>query len=117
MTSPLARVAVPLPLEPLTYEVPPALREQAVPGARVRVRVGRRRLTGVVVERTAEAPEGIALRPLEEVLDREPVYPEELLGLARFTADYYRAPLGEVLRTMLPGDLPPWGHQRVRLTP
>lgn len=113
----LVRVAVPLPLpEPLTYEVPPAMRHHARPGSRVRVRVGPRRLTGVVVEPTSEAPEGVTLRPLEEILDREPVFPPDLLDLARFTASYYRASLGEVLRTMLPADLPPWGHQRVRLT-
>lgn len=112
-----ARVAVPLPLpDPLTYEVPAAFDRLAAPGARVRVRVGPRRVTGVVVERTAESPDGVSLRALEEVLDREPAFPEDLLELARFTADYYRAPLGEVLRGMLPGDLPPWGHQRVRLT-
>jgi primosomal protein N' (replication factor Y) len=113
----LARVAVPLPLpEPLTYEVPASLRPVVRPGARVRVRVANRRLTGVVVELTDQAPEGIKLRPLDEVLDREPVFPPDLLELARFTATYYRASLGEVLRTMLPSDLPPWGHQRVRLT-
>ncbi|MFP3939916.1 MAG: primosomal protein N' [Thermoanaerobaculia bacterium] len=111
------RVAVPLPLpDPLTYQVPPAFDGLAAPGARVRVRVGPRRVTGVVVERTGEAPDGVSLRPLEDVLDREPAFPADLLDLARFTADYYRAPLGEVLRGMLPGDLPPWGHQRVRLT-
>jgi primosomal protein N' (replication factor Y) len=113
----LARIAVPLPLpEPLTYEIPPALAAHALPGVRARVRVGPRRLVGVIVERTEEAPAGVTLRPIDELLDREPVFPPELLELARFTAEYYRAPLGEVLRGMLPGDLPPWGHQRVRLT-
>ncbi len=112
-----ARVAVPLPLpEPLTYAVPPALDPLAVPGSRVRVRVGPRRLVGFVVARTSEAPEGVTLRLLEEVLDREPVVPPDLLDLAGFVARYYRAPLGEVLRGMLPSDLPPWGHQRIRLT-
>ncbi len=116
-TPPHARVAVPLPLpEPLTYAVPPALDPLAVPGSRVRVRVGPRRLVGFVVERTEESPDGVSLRPLEEVLDREPVFPPDLLELAEFVARYYRAPLGEVLRGMLPSDLPPWGHQRVRLT-
>jgi primosomal protein N' (replication factor Y) (superfamily II helicase) len=112
----LVEVAVPIPLPPLTYQVPPAFRHLAVPGARARVRVGPRRLTGVIVGRPEEPPEGVKLRPLEEVLDREPAFPADLLDLARFTADYYRAPLGEVLRGMLPGDLPPWGHQKVRLT-
>ena len=31
--------------------------------------------------------------------------PPDLLELARFTADYYLAPLGEVVRSMLPSDL------------
>ncbi len=114
---PHARVAVPLPLpEPLTYAVPPELDPLAVPGSRVRVRVGPRRLVGFVLSRTTEAPAGVSLRPVEEVLDREPVFTPELLELAAFVARYYRAPPGEVLRGMLPSDLPPWGHQRVRLS-
>jgi len=36
------------------------------------------------------------------VLDPEPVLDELLLRLARWIADYYLAPLGEVCRTMLP---------------
>ena len=113
----VAEVAVPLPVPgPLAYAVPPDLESQVVPGVRVRVRVGRRRLTGLVVGRPAAAPEGIELRPLEAVLDREPVLDASLLELAAFVADYYLAPLGEVVRGMLPADLPPWGDRRVWLT-
>jgi primosomal protein N' (replication factor Y) len=110
-------VALPLPLpDPLTYEVPAGLAPLAVPGTRARVRVGKRRLTGVIVAVRDSPPEGINLRPIEEILDAEPVMPPDLLELARFTADYYLAPLGEVVRTMLPSDLPPWGDRRVWLT-
>ena len=118
MPDPLfADVAVPLPLpEPLTYEVPPAYAPLAVPGVRARVRVGKRRLTGVIVAVHDRRPEGIDLRPVEEIVDVEPVLPPDLLDLARFTANYYMAPLGEVVRTMLPSDLPPWGDRRVWLT-
>ena len=112
----LVEIAVPIPLPPLTYTVPPAFEHLAVPGARARVRVGPRKLIGVIVGHPAQPPEGVKLRPLDEVVDREPAFPLDLLELARFTAEYYRAPLGEVLRGMLPGDLPPWGHQKVRLT-
>ncbi|HTQ79302.1 MAG TPA: primosomal protein N' [Thermoanaerobaculia bacterium] len=111
-----ADVAVPVPLPPLTYEVPDTLRPLAARGVRVRVRVGPRRLTGVVVDLHDRRPEGVSLRPLEEVLDLQPVVPEDLLELARFVADYYFSPLGEVLQAMLPGHLPPWGGRKVWLT-
>jgi primosomal protein N' (replication factor Y) len=112
-----AEVALPVPLPlPLVYAVPPGCRAAAVPGVRVRVPMGKRRLIGIVVGRQEEAPAGIAVRWLEAVLDREPVLGADLLELARFTADYYLAPLGEVLRSMLPADLEPWGDRRVWLT-
>ena len=112
-----AAVAVPLPLpQPLTYAIPPELLPLAQPGVRVRVRVGSRRLTGVLVEIVPSAPEGIQVRPLESVLDALPVLPRDLLELARFTASYYLAPIGEVLRAILPADLPAWGQRRLGLT-
>ncbi|HYO16500.1 MAG TPA: primosomal protein N' [Thermoanaerobaculia bacterium] len=112
-----AAVALPVPLpDPLTYEVPAAWAPLARPGVRVRVRVGKRRLLGVILQLHGVAPEGITVKPVEEVLDREPILTPDLLELARFTADYYMAPIGEVVRTMLPSNLPPWGDRRVRLT-
>ena len=51
------QVAVPVPLPgALTYEVPPAWRGAALPGTRVLVPVGRRRLVGVVVALLDAAP-------------------------------------------------------------
>jgi primosomal protein N' (replication factor Y) len=110
-------VALPVPLpEPMAYGVPAGWLAIAVPGVRVRVGLGKRRLIGVVVAHRPEAPQGVAVRLLEAVLDRAPVLSRDLLDLARFTAGYYMAPLGEVLRTMLPADLEPWGDRRVWLT-
>jgi primosomal protein N' len=112
-----AEVALPVPLpDPLTYAVPAGWSALAVPGVRVRARLGKRLLIGIVVGRRDEPPAGVAVRWLEGLLDREPVLGPDLLALARFTADYYLAPIGEVLRTMLPGDLEPWGDRRVWLT-
>jgi primosomal protein N' (replication factor Y) len=112
-----ADIALPIPLpDPLVYEVPPTLTAMVRPGVRVRVTVGRRRLSGVVVEAHGRRPEGVNLRAVEEVLDLEPVVTPELMELARFTAVYYMAPIGEVLRSILPSDLPPWGDRRVWLT-
>lgn len=112
-----AAVAVPLPLdEPLVYAVPEAFSDLAAVGARARVTVGRRRLTGVVVGLPDQAPVGVRVKPLESIVDREPVLPDELIDLARFVAEHYAAPIGETLRAMLPADVAPWGEQQVWLT-
>jgi primosomal protein N' (replication factor Y) len=112
-----AEVALPVPLpDPLVYAVPSGWSALAVPGVRVRARLGKRQLIGFVVGRRDAPPAGVAVRWLEAVLDREPVLGPDLLELARFTAEYYLAPIGEVLRNMLPGDLEPWGDRRVWLT-
>jgi len=42
------------------------------------------------------------MRYLEAVLDDEPLLSDHLLRLAEWMAQYYLAPLGEVLRGMLP---------------
>ncbi|HEV7669710.1 MAG TPA: primosomal protein N' [Thermoanaerobaculia bacterium] len=116
MTS-YAEIAVPLPLAaPLTYEIPPGLALLAQPGVRAKVRVGKRRLTGLVLAIHDRRPEGFEIRPIEEIVDLEPVVPVDLLELARFTADYYLAPIGEVVRAMVPGDLPSQGNRRVWAT-
>jgi primosomal protein N' (replication factor Y) len=112
-----AEIAVPLPLAaPLTYEIPPGLALLAQPGVRAKVRVGKRRLTGLVLAIHDRRPEGFEIRPIEEIVDLEPVVPVDLLELARFTADYYLAPIGEVVRAMVPGDLPSQGNRRVWAT-
>ena len=113
----LVQVAVPIPLhQPLIYAVPENLVPLAMPGARVRVQVARKRLVGVILGHEAAAPEGVNLKPILEVLDRAPVLNEELLQLARTLANYYMAPPGDVVKVMLPPDLSSWGDSRVKLT-
>ncbi len=96
--------------------MPPAFAGLAVPGCRARVRVGGRRLVGFIVDRRETPPAGVAPRLLEAIIDPLPVLPPSVLALAAFVADYYLAPLGEVLRAALPADVPPWGDRRVWLT-
>ena len=113
----LVDVAVGVPIAgPLTYEVGSDLVPLIEPGMRVRVPVGNRLLTGVVLG-PARVPAGdVALREITELLDESPVLSEELLSLAAFISEYYLAPIGEVVRAMIPPDLEPWGRRRVRLT-
>jgi len=93
-------VALPVPLDTLfTYRVP----ADAAPvvGGRVLVPFRQQRMTGIVVELHGRKP-SVATKNILAVLDSAPVLDEQLLRLGRWIADYYLAPLGEVVRTMLP---------------
>jgi primosomal protein N' (replication factor Y) len=94
-------VALPVPLDRVfTY----AVREGQLPlrGARVIVPFRNEKLIGVVTGLNAKAPVDFEVRFLEAVLDDEPLLSDNLLSLAAWMAQYYLAPLGEVLRGMLP---------------
>ncbi|HZS51687.1 MAG TPA: primosomal protein N' [Bryobacterales bacterium] len=105
-------VSLPVPLDtPFTYLLPPALEASAQPGCRVIVPFGARKLTGVILECHDRQPTAEA-RAVLRLVDEEPTLSRELLDLGRWIADYYRAPLGETLRVMLP---PAIDVRRVRL--
>lgn len=94
-------VALPVPLDrPFTYAVP----EGASParGARVIAPFRNEKLIGVVTAVHTKAPADFEVRTIEAVLDDEPLLSDALLELAEWMAQYYLAPLGEVLRGMLP---------------
>ena len=95
-------VSLPVPMDqPFTYALPETLRHRVRPGSRVLVPFGPRRLTGVVVN-CHDQPPAMATREASRLVDAEPVLDAELLALGRWIAGYYCAPLGEVLRGMLP---------------
>src|ERR1700722_4561873 len=94
-------VALPVPLDrAFTY----ALRDDqyAHRGARVIAPFRNEKLIGVITGVNAAAPVDVEIRYLEAVLDDQPILSEPLLALAEWMAQYYLAPLGEVLRGMLP---------------
>ncbi len=94
-------VALPVPLDrTFTY----AVRDGQAPlrGARVIAPFRSEKLIGVVTALSAEAPADFEARYLEAVLDEAPLLGEHLLELGEWIAQYYIAPLGEVLRAMLP---------------
>jgi len=98
----LISVAVPVPfLDLLTYNVPESV---AVPpiGARVRVPVGARTLTGCVVRHDALVEEGTDVKDIGEAVDREPLLPPSIVELCRWVADYYVAGIGDALAVAMP---------------
>ncbi|MEQ1573703.1 MAG: primosomal protein N' [Vicinamibacterales bacterium] len=99
-------VAVPIPfLDELTYGVPDRFDLPPI-GARVRVPVGTRTLTGCVVAHDAPIRGGDAgltdLREVAEVIDREPFLPAEVVDLCRWVAEYYMAGIGDALAVAMP---------------
>src|ERR1700679_2259445 len=74
-----------------------------VVGARVLVPFSGQKLMGVVVRVHEDAPvDGFEVKPVQQVLDEAALLPDELMRLAGWIAQYYVAPLGEVLRGMMP---------------
>jgi len=94
-------VALPVPLDQtFTYAVNGVV---PVVGARVLVPFSGQRLMGVVVRVHEDAPrDDFEVKPVQQVLDEAALLPDELMKLAEWIASYYVAPLGEVLRGMLP---------------
>ncbi len=96
-------VAVPAPLAgALTYAVPDALVDAVVPGRRVLVPLGSRRLTGVAVRPAADDASTENAREILRALDDGPLLPSDVLALVLFAADYYLCPLGLAVRAALP---------------
>src|SRR3984885_3467715 len=94
-------VALPVPLDQtFTYAVNGGA---PVVGARVLVPFSGQKLMGVVVRVHEDAPvDDFEVKPVQQVRDDAAVLPDDLMQLAAWIASYYVAPLGEVLRGMLP---------------
>jgi len=110
---PFAEIALPLPLrQTFVYRVPEHLDGEVKLGVQVQVPFRGATKRGFVVARAGES----ALAEVRDVLGltgAPPISPH-LLALARWIADYYLAPLGEVLAATLPGGLEGFAKSRAR---
>ena len=102
---PIAHVAVEARVGSLTglfdYAVPETLTGLIEVGHRVRVPFGKRTVTGFVYA-LEQGPTVLTLKPIEALLDAEPVLPSPLVELAGFVAAHYLVPLDEVIRAIVP---------------
>src|SRR6266536_1799713 len=72
-------------------------------GARVVVPLGTRVVTGIVIERGVRPLSAqVEVKPLRQVLDDGAFVPEEVVALARWTAEYYAAGVGDTIPALLP---------------
>ena len=98
----IVRVALPVAADQLfDYWSPSGLEIQK--GSVLRVRLGRRRLLGIAVDRIEAsdvAPERVAA--VDEVVTALPPLPADLCALAAFVSEYYQQPIGQCFAQLLP---------------
>ncbi|MBU4133273.1 MAG: primosomal protein N' [Proteobacteria bacterium] len=98
-------VSVTLPLDQtFVYEVPGHLQEQCLPGMRVLVPFGRRRVTGYILGEL-ESAGSFKAKKILDVLDDHPLFPFNEIVFFKWVAQYYIHPLGDVIKTALPTGL------------
>ncbi len=110
MSPSYCNVALAVPLRTtFTYAIPSTFRETIQPGSRVLVPFRRKSLVGAVVEvfdtLPADVQPYLKIREITKLLDEgHPALTPKLIELAQWITSYYLAPIGEVLRGMLPPD-------------
>ena len=112
-----ARIVIPTLLkEPLIYKVPDSLWEQIETGMRVLIPLGKRKVTGVVLELLRETVVQ-GTRAIFAQLDDRPMLDSALLQLGYWIGKYYLASLGEVFGTILPPSLRNETRRTITLNP
>ena len=106
-----AEVAVPLHVfQTFTYRLSAEQSMTAKPGARLVVPLGRSVTTAYIVGVHEELPQSLSetdIKDAQALVDIDPVCSPEILELARWVADYYACPLGEVIKAALPPGMSP----------
>jgi len=98
-------VAVALPVwDTFTYMVPESLLDVTLQGKRVLIPFGQRKVTGYVLEE-AENKDEKEIKAVLDILDDNPLFPPSMIPFFRWISDYYMHPVGEVIKTALPGGL------------
>jgi primosomal protein N' (replication factor Y) len=104
MTTSVLRVYVPGPFwEPLDYLMPTAWTRMPCIGVRVTVPLRNREVVGIVASITHEShTPAHKLKWALNILDQAPLFDEVYIEFLKWLAEYYHAPLGEVLHMALP---------------
>ena len=114
---PYIDVAVALPVDgTYTYAVPPNLMPLAESGRRVLVPFGRRNVTGYILG-SGRNHDSAKIKRILDILDEKPLFQASMIPFFKWIAGYYLHPLGEVIRTALPGGLNIYDMTVVSLTP
>ena len=97
-------IILPLPLEKrFTYELTSDEAAFIQPGMRVAVPFGKSKIyTGIAVRVHRVSPERYKAKPIEQILDEEPLVTKQQLQFWNWISNYYMCNEGEVLRAAVP---------------
>jgi len=95
-------VALNIPSDKLfTYQVPSSLSQEAQLGKRVFVPFGNRKRTGFIVG-VVPSCDLKNIKPIDEILDEEPLFGQGDLDFYQWIANYFMYPLGKTLAELIP---------------
>ena len=86
-------------------------------GCRVVVPLGHKKWTGVIWEVHERAPQGYVAKPVEALVDEQPVVTARQIELFDWMAAHYMCSLGEVLMAALPSGMKLESQSRIALHP
>lgn len=102
-----AEVILPLALPKLyTYSIPNELVGKVIPGIRVIVQLGKKKLYSAIVYRVHNnAPEHYKTKDIFQAIDSNPLVSSNQIKFWEWMASYYMCTLGEVMKAALPSGL------------
>jgi len=101
-----ADILLPLALpETLTYRLPEELCENAKPGKRVLVHLGKKKIITGLIWRIHQTVPAFDARDVISIIDENPILDERQFGIWEWMAGYYLCSLGEVMKAALPAFL------------
>ena len=105
-----AELILPVPLDQtFTYIIPDELESGVKVGQRVLAPFGRNHVyTGIIVAITPHKPvTSYELKPIQQLLDDQPIIRHPQYPLWQWIASYYMCPIGDVMKAALPSELKP----------
>lgn len=113
----IAEVAVPLAVKgTFQYLIPEEYHDIAVPGQRVIVQFGKKRIyTAIILEIVKADASYRGLKRILEFPDDHPIINSKQVQFFKWMADYYMAHIGEVIRAALPSGLKLNSESRLEL--
>ena len=111
-------IAIALPVyNTFTYQIPESLSSLIFVGKRVLVPFGKRKVTGYILgscEKTSRSE--IEIKSILDILDEKPLFPSSIVPFFRWISEYYIYPIGEVIKSALPGGLNLYEYAIISIT-